>query len=333
MINLGNRIRELRKKNGITQEQLASALNMSPQAVSKWEMGAGYPDVATIPVIAGYFRISLDSLFDYDPEKTEEKIQEIYMSAQGVPFEIAEQRLLDGIAAYPGADMLKRDLLERYAGQIREYGRIEFKDKALAIGEKLIAESSDSFLVCGAKGDLADIHIATGNYEEGRKIIQSMPYLYHLNIHDRMRCSAMLLKEEDSLNAFREWKQWSHQDLFLVCLGEGMAFFEMCDYENALLSFEEHNNVIEMFLHREVPAEYRLLGNTAGQGMTMLRIAACLYKLGRLEECDSALDRARRLVQDSFNDEDWEKHGQALKKQYRDIYNYMGLDEYKPCII
>ena len=39
MINLGNKIRALRKKKGITQEQLAGALNMSPQAVSKWEMG------------------------------------------------------------------------------------------------------------------------------------------------------------------------------------------------------------------------------------------------------------------------------------------------------
>ena len=68
MINLGNKIRELRKKKGITQEQLANALNLSPQAISKWEMGAGYPDVATLPVLAGYFGVSLDAMFDYDPE-------------------------------------------------------------------------------------------------------------------------------------------------------------------------------------------------------------------------------------------------------------------------
>ena len=77
MINLGNKIRELRKNKGITQEQLASVLNMSPQAISKWEMGAGYPDVAMLPVIAAYFGVSLDSLFDYDPEEIEEKIKNI----------------------------------------------------------------------------------------------------------------------------------------------------------------------------------------------------------------------------------------------------------------
>ena len=67
MINLGSKIRELRKNKGITQEQLACALNMSPQAVSKWEMGASYPDVAILPVIAAYFGTSLDELFESMP--------------------------------------------------------------------------------------------------------------------------------------------------------------------------------------------------------------------------------------------------------------------------
>ena len=39
MINLGNKIRELRVNKGLTQEQLATALNLSPQAISKWETG------------------------------------------------------------------------------------------------------------------------------------------------------------------------------------------------------------------------------------------------------------------------------------------------------
>ncbi|MBQ7939443.1 MAG: helix-turn-helix transcriptional regulator [Clostridia bacterium] len=37
-MNLGNKIRELRRAGSLTQEQLAAALNISPQAVSKWEM-------------------------------------------------------------------------------------------------------------------------------------------------------------------------------------------------------------------------------------------------------------------------------------------------------
>ena len=65
-INIGNKIRELRKKKGITQEALASVLSVSPQAVSKWESGLTYPDMSMIPAIAGYFGIAIDVLFEYD---------------------------------------------------------------------------------------------------------------------------------------------------------------------------------------------------------------------------------------------------------------------------
>ena len=95
MINLGNKIRELRKKKGITQEQLAIALSISPQAVSKWEMGTGYPDISILPVIAGYFGVSLDTLFNYDAKTLEERITEIlYSSRGGIGFDTAEKSFL-----------------------------------------------------------------------------------------------------------------------------------------------------------------------------------------------------------------------------------------------
>ena len=76
-INIGNKIRELRKKKGITQEALASVLSVSPQAVSKWESGLTYPDMEMIPIIAGYFEVSMDILFDYDVREMKAKIQKI----------------------------------------------------------------------------------------------------------------------------------------------------------------------------------------------------------------------------------------------------------------
>ena len=54
---------ELRKKKKITQEQLAAALNISPQAVSKWETGACLPDMLTLPLLAEYFHVSIDYLY------------------------------------------------------------------------------------------------------------------------------------------------------------------------------------------------------------------------------------------------------------------------------
>ena len=62
-INIAKNITELRKQKGITQEQLAIALNISPQAVSKWETGTSQPDTLTLPLIANYFGVSIDYLY------------------------------------------------------------------------------------------------------------------------------------------------------------------------------------------------------------------------------------------------------------------------------
>ena len=62
-INISKNIADLRKRKGITQEQLAGALNISPQAISKWETNTSFPDAQTRPLIANYFEVSIDSLF------------------------------------------------------------------------------------------------------------------------------------------------------------------------------------------------------------------------------------------------------------------------------
>ena len=83
MIKLTENIAALRKARKLTQEDLATALNVTNQAVSKWESGKCYPDIELLPVIADYFRISIDDLLRKDPdilqstcEKTEDSLLE-----------------------------------------------------------------------------------------------------------------------------------------------------------------------------------------------------------------------------------------------------------------
>ena len=60
---LNENIAFFRKKRGITQEELANALGVTNQAVSKWESGKCAPDIQLLPDIAEYFNISIDELF------------------------------------------------------------------------------------------------------------------------------------------------------------------------------------------------------------------------------------------------------------------------------
>lgn len=58
------RLKELRKKKGLTQIRLAIELNMSQNTISRYETGAHEPDVQTLIQLADYFNVSLDYLME-----------------------------------------------------------------------------------------------------------------------------------------------------------------------------------------------------------------------------------------------------------------------------
>ena len=60
--SIGNIIMRLRKEHGMTQDQLANALGITFQAVSKWENGVSSPDISTLPLLADLFGVSVDQL-------------------------------------------------------------------------------------------------------------------------------------------------------------------------------------------------------------------------------------------------------------------------------
>jgi len=68
-IKMGEKIKQLRARDGRKQEDLANALGVSPQAISRWEAIGGYPDMELIPAIANYFNISIDELFGYSKDR------------------------------------------------------------------------------------------------------------------------------------------------------------------------------------------------------------------------------------------------------------------------
>ena len=60
------KLQELRKGRGLTQEELAEALYVSRTAISKWESGRGYPSIDSLKEISGYFSVTIDTLLSSD---------------------------------------------------------------------------------------------------------------------------------------------------------------------------------------------------------------------------------------------------------------------------
>lgn len=78
MLEIGQKIKLLRKEQSITQEKFATYLNISYQAVSKWENNTALPDITLVPKIANFFGVSADYLLGIKTDENEEKIKEYY---------------------------------------------------------------------------------------------------------------------------------------------------------------------------------------------------------------------------------------------------------------
>ena len=71
---LSEKLYELRKKSGLSQEQLAEQLDVSRQAVSKWESGKAVPESDTLISISEYFNVTLDYLMKEDNSAASEPV-------------------------------------------------------------------------------------------------------------------------------------------------------------------------------------------------------------------------------------------------------------------
>lgn len=82
MLKIGEKIKELRKAQDVTQEKLADYLNISYQAVSKWENGLALPDLSLIPALSNFFGVTSDYLLDISLDNKSEIIENVLKEAR-----------------------------------------------------------------------------------------------------------------------------------------------------------------------------------------------------------------------------------------------------------
>ena len=106
---LGNRIAYYRRLHSMTQEELSKCLNVSAQAVSKWEQQITSPDIMLLPAIADVFHISIDDLFGRQVQT-----EPVYSLVDNVPWE--DDRIIR-IAVYHCKKLMQQTETELHSGE------------------------------------------------------------------------------------------------------------------------------------------------------------------------------------------------------------------------
>ena len=149
---LGNIISTHRKRLGLTQEQLAQKLDVTNQAVSKWETDQSCPDVAMLPKLAELFGISMDELFGKEPTVRE--------TVQDLPWEDDEAFR---IVLYRGRELLRhsenaKEFTFKYEGPAQDV----YSDVGLECGKVVGNATASGYIECGDVGGYA----MAGSYVE-----------------------------------------------------------------------------------------------------------------------------------------------------------------------
>ena len=104
-MSIGSTIKKLRRERNMTQEQLAEYLGITANAVSQWECDKTAPDISQLPVLAGLFSTTIDTLLEYDDAAQKEDIERFFRRIrEELPNDDMESRLRLGreyIAKYP----------------------------------------------------------------------------------------------------------------------------------------------------------------------------------------------------------------------------------------
>ncbi len=128
-LQLASNIRRLRREKNLTQDDIATELRISYQAVSRWETGASYPDVELLPALAAILDVNMDVLFGMDRQNEEQVISQYRKEVKTVENADALIKLTERyVSEYPSNTYLKYRLISSY------------KNKGLPIAESKLSE-------------------------------------------------------------------------------------------------------------------------------------------------------------------------------------------------
>ncbi|MBE6799474.1 MAG: helix-turn-helix transcriptional regulator [Ruminococcaceae bacterium] len=212
-INLGEKLKSLRKNKNISQEKLAQYLNVSFQAVSKWENSSTYPDIELLPELARFFGITVDELLGAEQideknlyKEYETRAAEIYRNG-----DISKTLPIWREAYYklPNNIEVKEMLMSIYF----DIDKIKYQKEIVELGTEIYNSNSDSYFKGQAIWQIARTYAACGNNEMAEKwAFKAFPLM-----HSREMLFVQITDDvAEMLSEFRFANHWYLDNLFYM---------------------------------------------------------------------------------------------------------------------
>lgn len=216
-IYLSDKLKELRNQRNISQEKLAQYLNVSFQAVSKWENGNSYPDITLLPDIAKFFGITVDELLCVE-KLDEDKLFEEYSEKAAEHFRVGkrDEALAVWQEAYrqmPNNIDVKEMLMSSYFDTDKDKYFHEFVALATDIYNGDAEGQAGSMYYKGqAISQLARLYAERGDMETAQKwALKSVPIFDSSEI-----ISALIDDGDDLLSDVAFCTYWFLEELFYM---------------------------------------------------------------------------------------------------------------------
>ncbi len=186
-LQIGKRIRELRRERNITQEKLAELLGVSFQSVSRWESGVCYPDMELLPVMGSIFDVTVDYLLGVDQyweqKKVEDYLAQFQTAVSAGDIDACIQIARAGVKEFPNQYTLLNKLM--YAlflagdedGNIPDWeeNKKKYDGEITKLGERIRDHCPNQEIRLEAVARLAFHHCDNGRREQGRALYESLP--------------------------------------------------------------------------------------------------------------------------------------------------------------
>ena len=208
MENFGNRIKSLRRKMNLTQEELAERLNVSFQTVSKWERNASLPDITMLPILANFFDVTTDELLGVDLAKKDQKIDEILAEFLRLNTDYdsrTEEFIINAYKTYPNDYRIMDRYMWYMAGDYADNDPKKLlarKEEFLSICDRILDGCKDTRILLDARNMQAKILHAEGKTDEAIKIYGDNFPDWYQTVHQKIE--QLFAKDTDEYRAMNK---------------------------------------------------------------------------------------------------------------------------------